>query len=275
MNFEDIIKKYRIGKDSRVVFKNDPKTYYVLNIAGDRKSLFVYDGVNKIPPKNKQIANLVKVDGKEVIKENACNCGCGGCAKAPILNEQLVARQGLSEGMLWHIDNKKPLTENLYRAGSNKYFELWKEARTLYSRDLLEVKGDDLDILMETDLGHIAEYNGQLVPLDFPIELTEEELLAEAKKVKKKNPPLNKPKRGGSKKFYVYVRKPGGGIKKVSFGDTSGLSAKINNPEARRAFAKRHDCANKKDKTKASYWSCRLPRYAKLLGLKSNFSGFW
>ena len=31
----------------------------------------------------------------------------------------------------------------------------------------------------------------------------------------------------------------------------------------------------KTDKTKASYWSCRLPRYAKLLGLKSSFSGFW
>ncbi len=31
----------------------------------------------------------------------------------------------------------------------------------------------------------------------------------------------------------------------------------------------------KKDRTKASYWSCRLPRYAKLLGLKSSFSGFW
>ena len=92
---------------------------------------------------------------------------------------------------------------------------------------------------------------------------------------KKKTPPIGKPKRGGSKKFYVYVRKPGGGVKKVSFGDTTGLSAKINNPEARRAFAKRHDCANKKDRTKASYWSCRLPRYAKLLGLKSSFSGFW
>jgi len=91
---------------------------------------------------------------------------------------------------------------------------------------------------------------------------------------KKKTPPIGKPKRGGSKKFYVYVRDKGK-IKKVSFGDTSGLSAKINNPEARRAFAKRHDCANKKDRTKASYWSCRLPRYAKLLGLKSSFSGFW
>jgi hypothetical protein len=91
---------------------------------------------------------------------------------------------------------------------------------------------------------------------------------------KKKTPPIGKPKRGGSKKFYVYVRDKGK-IKKVSFGDTTGLSAKINNPEARRAFAKRHDCANKKDRTKASYWSCRLPRYAKLLGLKSSFSGFW
>jgi hypothetical protein len=93
---------------------------------------------------------------------------------------------------------------------------------------------------------------------------------------KKKNPPIGKPKRGGSKKFYVYVRNPKTKkIKKVSFGDTSGLSAKINNPEARRAFAKRHDCANKKDRTKPSYWSCRLPSYAKLLGLKSSFSGFW
>jgi hypothetical protein len=92
----------------------------------------------------------------------------------------------------------------------------------------------------------------------------------------KKNPPLGNPKRGGSKKFYVYVKNPKTKkIKKVSFGDTSGLSAKINNPEARRAFAARHDCKNKTDKTKASYWSCRLPRYAKLLGLKSSFSGFW
>jgi hypothetical protein len=96
--------------------------------------------------------------------------------------------------------------------------------------------------------------------------------LNEAKE-KKKNPPIGKPKRGGSKKFYVYVRDKGK-IKKVSFGQV-GMSAKINDPKARQAFAARHDCKNKKDKTKASYWSCRLPRYAKLLGLKSSFSGFW
>jgi hypothetical protein len=92
---------------------------------------------------------------------------------------------------------------------------------------------------------------------------------------KKKNPPIGKPKRGGSKKFYVYVRNPKTKkIKKVSFGQV-GMSAKINDPKARRAFAARHNCAQKTDRTKASYWSCRLPRYAKLLGLKSSFSGFW
>jgi hypothetical protein len=101
------------------------------------------------------------------------------------------------------------------------------------------------------------------------------EALTEAK-YKGKEVALNKPKRGGPKKFYVYTRNPKTGkIIKVNFGDTSGLSAKINNPEARRNFASRHNCATKKDKTKAGYWSCRLPRYAKLLGLKSNFGGFW
>jgi hypothetical protein len=204
-----------------------------------------------------------------------CDCGCNICdEKRPVmLNEGLASKEILSEGLKFHMDNARPLTEHVYRAGSDSYFNLWAEARALYTRNIIEVQGDDLEILTETDLGHFGLYENQKVPLDFIFEAVEE--IDEADK-KKKNPPLGKPKRGGSKKFYVYVRNPKTKkIKKVSFGDTSGLSAKINNPEARRAFAKRHDCANKKDKTKASYWSCRLPRYAKLLGLKSNFSGFW
>jgi len=204
-----------------------------------------------------------------------CSCGCNTCdTKKPVmLNESLAPRAILSEGLKYHLDNARPLTEHVYRAGSDSYFNLWAEARALYSRNIIEVQGDDLEILTETDLGHFGLYENQKVPLDFIFEEVEE--IDEADK-KKKNPPIGKPKRGGSKKFYVYVRNPKTKkIKKVSFGDTTGLSAKINNPEARRAFAKRHDCANKKDRTKASYWSCRLPRYAKLLGLKSNFSGFW
>jgi hypothetical protein len=92
---------------------------------------------------------------------------------------------------------------------------------------------------------------------------------------KKKTPALNKPKRGGSKKFYVYVRDPKTKrIKKVSFG-APGMSVGFKNPKRRKAFAARHKCAQKTDRTKPSYWSCRVGRYAKQLGLGNNFSGFW
>jgi hypothetical protein len=279
------------------------------------------------------------MDLKKLIKEVLYGDCCKAVkpTKAPILNENLAPRDILSEGLKYHIDNKTPLTEHVYRAGSSNYFNLWAEARSLYTRGILNFSGDDLDILTETHLGEFGIYEGKKVPLDFIFEEEEpiEEMnlsgegvknivkrvfndsklldflnfsnfkdflafiktgslddyyeikndieqydqqlaegLDEAAKPKKKTPPIGKPKRGGSKKFYVYVRDKGK-IKKVSFGDTSGLSAKLNNPKARQAFAARHDCKNKKDRTKASYWSCRLPRYAKLLGLKSNFSGFW
>ena len=103
-----------------------------------------------------------------------------------------------------------------------------------------------------------------------------EKSLNEAKKKKKKvkkDPPIGKPKRGGSKAYYVYVRDKGK-IKKVSFG-SGGLRAKINNPKARNAFAARHKCKTKTDRTKPGYWSCRLPRYAKALGLGDNKNTFW
>ena len=90
-----------------------------------------------------------------------------------------------------------------------------------------------------------------------------------------KNVKLNSPKRGGSKAYYVYVKNPKTGrVKKVSFG-SGGLRAKINNPKARKAFSARHNCPNKKDRTKAGYWSCNLPRYAKQLGLGANKNTFW
>ena len=95
------------------------------------------------------------------------------------------------------------------------------------------------------------------------------------KKKEKKDPPLNKPERGGSKAYFVYVRDPKTKkIKKVSFG-SGGLRAKINNKQARNAFAARHNCKNKKDRTMAGYWSCNLPRYADQLGLGSKMNTFW
>ena len=70
---------------------------------------------------------------------------------------------------------------------------------------------------------------------------------------------LGKVKRGGTKKFYVYVRDPKTkNVKKVSFGDTTGLSIKTKDPKRRKAFRDRHNCDNPGQKTKARYWSCRM-----------------
>ena len=73
---------------------------------------------------------------------------------------------------------------------------------------------------------------------------------------------LNKPMRGDSKKFKVYVnsgKKNADGtikVKKVEFG-AKGMNIKKNNPKRRKAFRARHNCDNPGPKTKARYWSCR------------------
>jgi len=67
---------------------------------------------------------------------------------------------------------------------------------------------------------------------------------------------LNDPIRGGSKKFYVYVKNESGKVIKVSFGDTTGLSIKRDDPARRKSFRARHNCENPGPKTKARYWSC-------------------
>ena len=178
----------------------------------------------------------------------------------------------ISDGLFYHIENNLPINESIYRPQSMMFLKLFVEARNLYESKRLTLCEADQYYFNNTDIGTFGEYNGIKVPLDLPLT---EEFLTEALEEEKKDPPIGKPKRGGSKKFYVYVKNKDK-VKKVSFGMAGGaLRAKLNNPKARQAFSKRHDCPNKKDRTKASYWSCRLPRYAKLLGFKITFSGFW
>jgi hypothetical protein len=160
---------------------------------------------------------------KEVLstppKKDSCNCGCHDCDNVGntgvVLNESLVKKDILSENLRYHVDKQLPLTENTFRYGSQSFLNLWAEARSLYLREIIHVNDDDKEILTETDLGNFGLYENQKVPLD--LLLLENEELEEAED-KKKNPPLGKPKRGGSKKFYVYVKNPQTKkIKKVIF----------------------------------------------------------
>ena len=255
------------------------------------------------------------------------SCNCENKITGPLLTESKV-KSLLSEGLQYHINKKIPLFETVYRIGSEKHLALIKEARKLYSRNVIDLCEED-EGLIKTHLGEFGVYEGVAVPLDLPMirEATEykgrklsheeedrldliahkefdcdfkdcsdenkskiwdkrnlvgvneskDEQLDEKKKAKKKkkDPPIGKPKRGGSKAYYVYVRDPKTKrIKKVSFG-SGGLRAKIRNKKARNAFAKRHRCSEKNDRTKPSYWSCRLPRYASALGLGANMNTFW
>ena len=98
-----------------------------------------------------------------------------------------------------------------------------------------------------------------------------DENITEAK-YKGKTVQLNKPMRGDSKKFKVYVntgKKNADGsikVKKVNFGHGGTTAKKAgqktlkirkNNPKARAAFRPRHRCDNPGPKTMARYWSCR------------------
>lgn len=67
---------------------------------------------------------------------------------------------------------------------------------------------------------------------------------------------LNKPMQGDIKKFKVYVKNQKGNVVKVNFGQ-KGAKIKKNNPERRKSFRARHNCANAGPKWKARYWSCK------------------
>lgn len=168
----------------------------------------------------------------------------------------------------YHLDNGLTLSENVYRYSSDRFIQLFAEARDAWRDGYIQLNEEDAELLESTDIGEYGVFEGEKVPLDLP--------MVDEAEYKGREVPLNKPKRGGPKKFFVYVKNPKtGNVKKVNFGDSGNLSVKLNEPGARASFAARHKCAQKKDKTKPGYWSCNIGRYWKSLGGSKNFSGYW
>ena len=175
----------------------------------------------------------------------------------------------ISDHLQYHIDNKLSLTDNVFRVYSEGYFKLVNEVRGLWQEGLITLNEEDT-LMVESDLGKTAEFEGEYVYLDAPVYT--EEGLNEAE-YRGKNVDLNKPFRtsGGPKKFAVYVKSDKGNVKKVTFGDPN-LRVRNNNKKASKSFRARHKCDQKKDRTTAGYWSCNVGRYAKQLGLSSSNS---
>ena len=178
------------------------------------------------------------------------------------LNEK-IKQSNISDNLKYHLENKIPIHENIFRVHSKSYYELIKEAKKLHKEGKLQFCEEDKEFL-ETDIGETGLYKGKLVYLDSPKPIKNK--INEEKK-KKLNSPFRTP--GEGKKFAVYVKSSSGNIKKVRFGDPN-LKIKNSNKKRAKSFRARHKCSEKKDRTKAGYWSCNVGRYAKSLGLSSS-----
>lgn len=178
-----------------------------------------------------------------------------------------------SENLKYHVDRSLSIAESAFRPGSTAHLELIAEARALFESGDLILNDIDRQLFETTDLGKFANIGNKRVPLDLVLEIDE---INEAKKKKSSKKELGVPKRGGPKKYHVYVRNPKtGNIKRIVFGDVhGGLTAKVSNEKARKSFAARHRCAEKKDRMSAGYWACRINRYAHLWGGKT-YPGYW
>ena len=180
----------------------------------------------------------------------------------------------MSEGLQYHVESKVGIEKNIFRPGSESFFGLFNEARVMWKLGLYEVNKFEKELL-ESDIGKWGMYEGKNVPLDFPMLYSE---LNEAE-YKGKKVELNEPKRGGGDgKAYVYVnsgnKTKDGKIKakKVEFGSSmpDAMGDSDEHKKRRKNFGIRHNCSDKKDKTKAGYWSCRLTKF-----FGRNIPGWW
>jgi len=187
-----------------------------------------------------------------------------------------VNKTVISEGLRFHINENIPISTNIYRPGSKKYFELFNEARKLYNEGKIDLEHEiDKMYITEMDIGEWDYYKGEIVPLDFPM-MMNEEIIAEAKykgkevKLGIKGVRRVKGKKGRAE---AYTRDPRTGkIKRVEFGSemSKAMGSSEEHKKRRKSFGDRHKCSAKKDKTKAGWWSCRL---TKMFG--RNIPGWW
>jgi hypothetical protein len=163
----------------------------------------------------------------------------------------------LSEGLHYHIENQISLSENIYRYGSEEYFNLINEVRSLYKEGKIDLSLLDEE-LVKQPIGEKGEYEGKEVWLNVPME---EITLYEAKH-NGKEVSLNSPKKSGSQN-YVYVTgclKDKSKVKKITYG--SAMRDKLKDSDRRNAYSARHGCEglSLKDKCTKKYWACRKPK---------------
>ena len=157
----------------------------------------------------------------------------------------------ISKALKYHVTSKKSLLENVYKLGTDSFFQLLEECKELYLSGYIDLSDEEITFIYENEYGPIEETNYEVIDV-----LNEAEY--QGRKVE-----LGKIMQGDIKKFKVYVKNDKGKVVKVNFG-FGGKSAKgkvmrikKNNPERRKSFRARHNCNNPGPRWKARYWACK------------------
>ena len=58
-----------------------------------------------------------------------------------------------SESLKYHLANSMPITENVFRPGSEKFFSVLEEARNLFDEGALMLEGIDKELYETTEIG--------------------------------------------------------------------------------------------------------------------------
>ncbi len=209
-----------------------------------------------------KLSDLISFLNKNGINENAE--AIKNMARDGAVGPILIGKPEISDGLKYHVENNIPLTNSVYRKFSESYFELLKEARNLHRSGQLIVCADS-EWMLDGNFGAFAEWNGEIVPLDHPMAMEDEErIIKSAAEYKGRKVQTGKPRNlrqgepGYGKKQYVVFVMNNGKVKRITFGDAN-LRAKPSNPKARKSFRARHKCQQKTDRTSAGYWACRYP----------------
>ena len=166
-------------------------------------------------------------DGMNFINSLARMVGMTASDKGQTKNRMFL-RMGeeLEEGLWDNIRKKRARGEKMRKKGE-KGAPTQDQIKRAQEECCAECTGHYDHMITE------AEYQGKKVSLNDPIRTSE-------------NP---------NKKFKVYVKGESGKVVVVRFGDPK-MGINRDNPERRKSFRARHNCADPGPKWKARYWSC-------------------
>jgi hypothetical protein len=245
----------------------------------DLEEYTIYENENFILPGHGKRMSIFAPEGSEEFMEENRLDEIKPCWKG-------YKQVGMKEKGGKEVPNCVPVNEN-HQGGESLNYMFWQNLKTIHhaAGELLEMNQQQIDEMCANghawavdhvassaddieEVYHFFESNIEDDSMDYDGETeggyqdeygsVENVNLNEAE-YEGKTVTLGKPSSGDvkNKKFKVYVKNKKGKVVKVNFGDAN-MEIKRDNPERKKSFRARHNCAQAKDRTTPKYWSCKM-----------------